>query len=85
MASCAGFRLRLSAVLRLRSTLDLPACPTGQPALGARAGRRALHARRRPDTADRLTKLADLRNRWMLTEAEFEAQKAQLLARAMQS
>jgi hypothetical protein len=33
-----------------------------------------------PDTADELTKLADLRDRGVLTEAEFEAQKAKLLA-----
>jgi hypothetical protein len=50
-----GFQLRLSAVLRLRSALDLPACPTGQPALGARVGRRALHTR----TAARHCRQAD--------------------------
>jgi hypothetical protein len=49
-----------------------------------RAGER-FTPERRPDTADRLTKLADLSNRGMLTEPEFEAQKAQLLARTMQS
>jgi len=33
----------------------------------------------RPDTAEQLTKLADLRDRGVLTEAEFEAQKQKLL------
>jgi hypothetical protein len=33
----------------------------------------------KPDLADELTKLADLRDRGVLTDAEFEAQKAQLL------
>ncbi len=33
-----------------------------------------------PDIVDRLTKLADLRDRGALTEAEFEAQKAKILA-----
>lgn len=32
-----------------------------------------------PDVADELTKLADLRDRGVLTDAEFEAQKAKLL------
>jgi hypothetical protein len=34
----------------------------------------------KPDIADELTKLADLRDRGVLTDAEFEAQKAKLLA-----
>ncbi|MHB8695708.1 MAG: SHOCT domain-containing protein [Solirubrobacteraceae bacterium] len=34
----------------------------------------------KPDLADQLTKLADLRDRGVLTDAEFEAQKAKLLA-----
>ncbi len=34
----------------------------------------------KPDVVDQLTKLADLRDRGVLTEAEFEAQKAKLLA-----
>lgn len=33
-----------------------------------------------PDVADELKKLADLRDRGVLTEAEFETQKAKLLA-----
>jgi hypothetical protein len=33
-----------------------------------------------PSVVDQLTKLADLRDRGALTEAEFEAQKAKLLA-----
>jgi hypothetical protein len=33
-----------------------------------------------PDVADQLSKLADLRDRGVLTEAEFEAQKAKLLS-----
>jgi Short C-terminal domain len=33
----------------------------------------------KPDVIDRLTKLADLRDRGVLTEAEFEAQKAKIL------
>ena len=32
-----------------------------------------------PDVADELTKLADLRDRGVLTDAEFAAQKAKLL------
>ena len=38
------------------------------------------HGASPPDVADELTKLADLRDRGVLTEAEFEAQKAKLLA-----
>jgi hypothetical protein len=34
----------------------------------------------KPDVVDQLTKLADLRDRGALTEAEFQAQKARLLA-----
>jgi hypothetical protein len=34
----------------------------------------------KPDLVDQLTKLADLRDRGVLTDAEFEAQKAKLLA-----
>jgi Short C-terminal domain len=34
----------------------------------------------RPDVGDQLTKLADLPDRGVLSEAEFEAQKAKLLA-----
>ena len=34
----------------------------------------------KPDVVDRLTKLADLRDRGALTEAEFQAEKAKLLA-----
>jgi hypothetical protein len=33
-----------------------------------------------PDVADELTKLADLRDRGVLTDAEFEAQKAKILS-----
>ena len=32
------------------------------------------------DTASQLSKLADLKNQGVLTEAEFEAQKAKILA-----
>jgi hypothetical protein len=38
------------------------------------------HASAQPDMADELSKLADLRDRGVLSEAEFEAQKAKLLA-----
>jgi hypothetical protein len=34
----------------------------------------------KPDISDQLTNLADLRDRGVLTEAEFDAQKAKLLA-----
>ena len=34
----------------------------------------------KPDVADQLTKLADLRDRGVLSDAEFEAQKAKILA-----
>jgi len=34
----------------------------------------------KPDVADQLTKLADLRDRGVLTDDEFAAQKAKLLA-----
>jgi hypothetical protein len=34
----------------------------------------------KPDITDQLTKLADLRDRGVLTQAEFEAQKAKILA-----
>jgi hypothetical protein len=34
----------------------------------------------KPDVADQLTKLANLRDRGVLSDAEFEAQKAKLLA-----
>jgi Short C-terminal domain len=40
---------------------------------------RQLAAAAAPDLADELTKLADLRDRGALTDAEFEAQKAKLL------
>jgi hypothetical protein len=40
----------------------------------------ALSAPRLPDVADQLTKLADLRDRGVLSDAEFEAQKAKILA-----
>jgi len=35
-----------------------------------------------PDTADELTKLADLHDRGVLTDAEFESQKAKILAQS---
>jgi len=38
--------------------------------------------RRRRDTVDELTKLADLRDRSVLTQAEFDAQKAKILGGA---
>jgi hypothetical protein len=46
----------------------------------ARAFPQAQGATAGPDLADELTKLADLRDRGVLTDAEFEAQKAKLLA-----
>jgi Short C-terminal domain len=45
----------------------------------AKATAQAQGAAAAPDVADQLTKLADLRDRGALTEAEFEAQKAKLL------
>jgi hypothetical protein len=43
---------------------------------GAGAGQTAVAA---PDVADQLSKLADLRDRGVLTDAEFQQQKAKLL------
>jgi Short C-terminal domain len=46
----------------------------------AKAFRDAPGATAGPDVADQLTKLADLRDRGVLTDAEFEVQKAKILA-----
>ena len=46
----------------------------------ARPGRRARRRRRwRPSTVSELERLADLRAKGVLTEAEFQAQKAKIL------
>jgi hypothetical protein len=50
----------------------------GQVVSGGQAAAAAPPAK--PDLADQLTKLADLRDRGVLTDAEFDAQKAKLLA-----
>ena len=46
----------------------------------AKAAAQARAALPKPDVADQLTKLADLRDRGVLIDAEFEAQKAKILA-----
>jgi hypothetical protein len=46
----------------------------------AKAAAQAPTASPKPDVADQLTKLADLRDRGVLSDAEFEAQKAKILA-----
>ncbi|HUZ28971.1 MAG TPA: SHOCT domain-containing protein [Solirubrobacteraceae bacterium] len=46
----------------------------------AKAAAQAQAALPKPDVADQLTKLADLRDRGVLSDAEFETQKAKILA-----
>jgi hypothetical protein len=53
--------------------------PTGGPAVPAGAGGRASSGSAGPSVADRLTQLSELRRRGVVTEAEYEAKKAQLL------
>jgi hypothetical protein len=45
----------------------------------AKAAAGAQAASSKPDVADQLTKLADLRDRGVLSDAEFEAQKGKIL------
>jgi hypothetical protein len=52
----------------------------GAFAPGGPQGGASTPAQPQPSVADQLTKLADLRDRGALTDAEFEAQKAKLLA-----
>jgi hypothetical protein len=51
-----------------------------QQEMMAKAAGQARAASPKPDVADQLTKLADLRDRGVLSDAEFEAQKAKILA-----
>jgi hypothetical protein len=54
--------------------------PSGAPVVsGTAAGRSAAATGPEPSVADRLTQLSELRRRGVVTEAEFEAKKAQLL------
>jgi hypothetical protein len=46
----------------------------------AKVAAQAQAASPKPDVADQLTKLADLRDRGVLSDAEFETQKAKILA-----
>jgi Short C-terminal domain len=49
---------------------------------GRRAGAGQASPAAAPDVADQLSKLADLRDRGVLTHAEFQQQKAKLLGNA---
>lgn len=72
-------RQRQVEEIRAQAAAQAPSASSIQQMVGEAASR-AQQAAPKADTADQLTKLEDLRDRGVLSDAEFEAQKAKLLA-----